>query len=244
MYNEDDHLITPQALVSWAIDTELLEPLGFTRGFLRSEYCGGRQQHLNDYCNPDVRLTQGRRKVDRLYTQTNNNSNATFEHLLNTISDKYGSELCPSTGKHGTIVYTPCPIHANFFSPEYSYQGMWLLSHTQLQSFMTHDIWNITYCKEYIHPIYTWGIRERAASYNVYINIPPGFQHNKVIPFYHIHGKNRLSRLGILYHLSANYCEIIPNKTPDKSYLYPPNHIYTIHKNHTYIENNNSYYID
>ena len=35
--NEDDHRITWPALVSWAIDIEILEPLGFTYCFYRTE---------------------------------------------------------------------------------------------------------------------------------------------------------------------------------------------------------------
>ena len=237
MYTEDDHMITPQALVSWAIDTELLEPFGFTRGFLRSEYCGDGQQRLIDFDNPFVSLTNGRPKVDRLYKNTTNGVN--FEGLLYRMSDKYGSELCPSTSDHdGSVIYTPCPIHAHFFSPFYPYQAMWTLSHTQLQTFMKHDIWNVTYCQTYTNPLQPWPTREKAASYNLFVNIPYGFDSNSVIPFYHIHNKNRLSRLGTSYHLSANYCY---KNHRDHSYIYPANHTYIIHKNHPYFENNSSY---
>lgn len=226
MYTEDDHMITPQGLVSWAIDTELLEPLGFVRGFVRSEYCGERQQHLFDYAfaPKDISLTKGRPKVDSSYKRTTSGIN--FESNLQHISSKYGgSELCPSTGEQGGNIYTPCPIHTQFFSPEYFHQGMWLLSHIQLIAFMRDKMWNINYCKTYKHSLYNWGSRERAASYNLLINIPPGFQHNKVIPYYNINNKHILSRLGVLYHLSGNYCHF--NNNRDRSYIYDSNHNYT-----------------
>ena len=246
MYNEDDHLITPQGLVSWAIDTELLEPLGFTRGFLRSEFCGEGTKHLMDYFEApaDISLTRGRRKLNRSYKTK---SNITFESKLQLVTTKYSTELCPSTDKNGSDVYTPCPIHTHFFSPEWPYQGMWLLSHTQLQSFMNHKLWNITYTKTYKNRkhgrhLNSWKLRERAASYNILINTPPSFQHNKVVPFYHIHDKNVLSGLATIHHLSNNYCTKYRNR--DRSYIYDSNHIYIVNKEEEskYIYDGNSAY--
>ena len=146
-----------------------------------------------DYLHPGESLTNGRFKVDRLYKNTTTTSisatnGVNFEYLLHRMTDKYGSELCPSTGEHGAIVYTPCPIHAHFFSPSHPYRAMWMLSHTQLQTFMAHDIWNITNCLAYSNPLHPWELREKAGSYNIFVNIPYGFDSNSVIPFYHTEG--------------------------------------------------------
>ncbi len=49
MYVEDDTLVPWSSLVSWAIDTEVLEPLGFTRGIFRTEINHTGQRSLNDF---------------------------------------------------------------------------------------------------------------------------------------------------------------------------------------------------
>lgn len=48
MYLEDDTLVPWPTLVSWAIDTEVLEPLGFTRGIFRTEFNNNGNLSLND----------------------------------------------------------------------------------------------------------------------------------------------------------------------------------------------------
>ena len=48
MYFEDDTLIPWQTMVSWAIDTEVLEPLGFTLGVFRTEINEAGELSMND----------------------------------------------------------------------------------------------------------------------------------------------------------------------------------------------------
>ena len=173
LYMEDDTRLSWPAVVSWALDTEVLAPLNFTRCMYRTEVdiqTGG--PNLMDWTSTPLRLT---------YKNTLNLSlNADFARVQARLQDA-GRCGC---GKHRDGSPWPCQVHGFYLTPLQPYQGMWMATRTQLAFFMAHPYWvkeealNATLARDMV-----MGYPERSTVMNLLINVPEGYLSNCMVPY-------------------------------------------------------------
>lgn len=99
LYMEDDTKLSWPVLVSWALDTEVLEPLGFTRGFFRTDFSPATGKLVMMDVAHRVNITSWNLTVD---VQSINST------LLNTARQRFETYPC-FTNDHGSV--SPCHIH-------------------------------------------------------------------------------------------------------------------------------------
>jgi hypothetical protein len=99
MYIEDDTLVPWTNLVSWAIDTEVLEPLGFTRGVYRTEINAAGQLSMNDmvvdlanFLGCSMNITKDAQ--NKHFVQTVDVTSGDAAENYNNVVATYGHQYC------------------------------------------------------------------------------------------------------------------------------------------------------
>ncbi len=120
-------------MVSWAADTEVLEPLGFQRSFIRTEVnTDTGRTHLTDVV-ATMNISSWKRKVDVPVPPGRRCrvANATVR----------ASAL--STSEYWAIRETPSACqHEHFISLWQTYTGLWIATHAKLLDFIAGPYWD------------------------------------------------------------------------------------------------------
>jgi len=184
---EDDTFVPWSALLSWALDTAILEPLGFTRGIYRTEVALDGTVVLVDALSP-LNLTIHPRKLN--------------------VSDARPPE---ALGRNATDTSDPTDdenrfktIHPHLFYVQLDnfYQGMSLITRSQLEIYMNNSLWRQDGCR-------FWGYPECSHS-NVFVDPPLGYQGNVVVPYVITDRGPVLSLLARVEHMRNGYA-VLPN---------------------------------
>lgn len=125
----DDTRISWPTLVSWALDTEVLAPLDFTRCIYWTEVdVETGQRNMMDWTSI-LRLTHDNTLDLSL--------SAEYARVQARLQDA-GTCGC---GKHRDGSPWPCQVHDRFLSPQQPYQGLWIASRAQLAFSKAHPYW-------------------------------------------------------------------------------------------------------
>lgn len=176
LYMEDDTFLSWPAIVSWALDTQLLQPLKFTRCFYRTEvhHATGTKvmldwetkENLTESPTVDVMSVDKRSRARYL-----------------ALSQQLRNEGCKQLA---SPVVQPCmsSLHRHFVSPSFPFQGMWLLNKQQLSEFMQHPYWshNASLHADLGRHNF-WGIPERSNSVNMFVHVPKDYGTNCMVPY-------------------------------------------------------------
>ena len=163
--------MTWSALTSWALDTEVLAPLNFTRCFFRTEiHPDTGDPHVLDWIAPLQVLSDGR-PLDVLK-----------ENALgySAVADRVKTLQCNSKARNE--LNQSCKLHQYFVSPMKPFQGMWVATRHQLQRFMEHPLWNKTEALKADIPLY-FGYPERSSSVNILVDVPAGYRSSCMVPY-------------------------------------------------------------
>lgn len=210
VYIEDDTFIPWPTLVSWALDTEVLEPLNLTRSVYRTEIDEDGSLTLMDMMVNHANLLSCKINVttDPRNPETVTTLNVSSNPLFQIAKQKHQKEKCFSS----EFSLSPCVVHESFLQMYNPYQGMWILTRRQLETFMHHDLWeknNALRKSNTRRPgqkNWEWGFPERSAGINLFVNVPPGFHTNNVVPYERRgDGKYYLSKLGRVHHIRNGY---------------------------------------
>lgn len=169
IYLEDDQLFSWPTLVSWALDTEVLAPLNFTRCIYRTEVdVETGESNMGDWRTP-VKLTH------------ENTINVTHTLDFARVQNRLQNAPHCHCGKHRDGAPWPCRVHDNYVSPTDPFQGIWMASRAQLVSFMAHPFWE----KDAVYDAklkFDMGYPERTTFMNLMINVPTGYRSNCMVP--------------------------------------------------------------
>jgi len=210
VYIEDDTFIPWSTLVSWAIDTEVLEPLNFTRGVYRTEIDEDGKPTLMDMMVNHANLLPCKINVttDPNNPETVTTLNVSSAPSFQATKQKYQANVCFSFD----IPLSRCVVHNTFLQMYNPYQGMWILTRRQLETFMRHELWERNHAlrkgntRRPGQKNWEWGFPERSAGINLFVNVPPGFHTNNVVPYVkRVDGKFYLSKLGRVQHIRNGY---------------------------------------
>ncbi|CAL5222120.1 g4436 [Coccomyxa viridis] len=161
IYMEDDTGLRWSSLVSWALDQQILEPLGFSRGFYRTEISpvDGATMML-DTTEP-INLTTYNRTV---------------------TVESHGSDLCLPVTSDRASISTICP-NKHFVQLKRTFMGMWIASHTELLNWIQHDFWHKAQSLGAVVPDPLLDYPERTTGLFAYVDPPTGFLTRSVVPY-------------------------------------------------------------
>jgi len=174
IYMEDDTRLNWPTVISWALDSEVLAPLNFTRCIYRTEVdmeTGG--FNMMDWIETPLFMTN-KNILDMTL-------DAKYDQVQARIESAAPRCQC---GKHRDGSVWPCHVHDRFVQPRQPYQGMWMATRAQLASFIAHPYWrkeealNTTLAGNMI-----MGYPERSTVMNLLINVSEGFASNCMVPF-------------------------------------------------------------
>jgi hypothetical protein len=172
MYLEDDTLVPWPALVSWAFDTEVLEPLGFMRGFYRTE--------VHPTTGDVVLLDVTGHVVESDWKRSIRVASSPL--VCNTTAGDWNATQPTVTSAR------TCLIHSTYIELPWYYMGMWIATHLQLQKCMQSQVWekDSALALTFIHDISLvdqFGYPERANALNQLVEVPVGHDTANVIPY-------------------------------------------------------------
>lgn len=203
LYMEDDTKLSWPALLSWALDTEVLEPLNFTRCFVRTE----------------IHASTGLPVVlDYKRTFSASEEKCCPVHISN--HHWQGSQMCDwgrtSDVCNGPGVIAPCVVHKDYLSPPEPFQGMWIATTKQLAKYMQHRYWSKqTGSRAILPPGYDWGYPERTNSLNILMDIPDNCYSRCMVPFTPSKGGDEaplLSAAAVVHHMRNGYSAKMDSK--------------------------------
>ena len=202
IYIEDDTRLSWPALISWALDMEVLEPLNFTRCIFRTEvdHKIGRTNIVDWMVLVQLRDENTLRVVDTpAYKQVS-------ERII-----KSPRALCGHL-RNGSS--WPCQVHQQYVSPREPFQGMWMASRRQLASFMAHSYWNKEAALNATIPV-PFGYPERSNGMNILVNVPYCYLSNCMVPLIYLEGKveegksrARLAPIAEVEHMPNGYSKV------------------------------------
>jgi hypothetical protein len=214
MYIEDDTHVPWPALVSWAFDTEVLEPLGFVRGFYRTEI----SPKTGDVVFLDItgRVTE---------SQWNRSIQIASAPLVcnTTLGDWNVTQRIIGSP-------TTCLIHSTYIELRWIYMGMWISTHSQLEKFIHSEVWQ----KEKALGVVTlpngigikFGYPERSTIFNQLLEVPAGHETASVIP-YDSYTKKLATSAAVAHLRNAYYNLSAHSKIPvDALFAHDPNPTY------------------
>ena len=169
IYTEDDTPLSWPTLISWALDTEVLEPLNFTRCIYRTEvdHKMGRTNTL-DWMVP-VQLTEGN-----------------LLHVANTsawvkVSNRLQEGTLRRCGRLRNGSTWLCQVHQHYVSPGEPFQGIWMASRAQLERFMAHPYWHKESALNAPLPV-PFRDPERSNAMLMFVQVPEGYLTNCMVP--------------------------------------------------------------
>ena len=122
VYMEDDTHLSWTALTTWALDTEVLEPLNFTRCIYRTEVSPETGEAVMLDWKEPVSLSAHNRQLDVKM------ANSIKFHEVQSRSKKHSGT---SVDGWGLAV-----VHRYFLGPVEPFQGMWIATRKQLVAYM------------------------------------------------------------------------------------------------------------
>mmetsp|Transcript_6346 Transcript_6346/g.18245 ORF Transcript_6346/g.18245 Transcript_6346/m.18245 type:complete len:432 (-) Transcript_6346:294-1589(-) len=170
IYLEDDTEISWEALLSWGADAEALAPLGFQRGFFRTEVRHDGREVLLDV-GETINMTDWKRTVE---------------------VDCRAAPCCqvedPEVPYWQLREGPPLCQHRHYISMHQPFMGMWLCTRAQLAQFTASPLWhkevalaaNLT---DEDNIVYTWNYPERSNAILQLANVPEGFYSASVVPY-------------------------------------------------------------
>jgi hypothetical protein len=171
IYMEDDTHLTWPSVVSWALDTEILEPMNFTRCIYRTEVdVETGDFNLLDYHSPLKISSENMLDMSQ---------NTDFLRVQRRVNAQSGC----SCGKHRNGTPWTCAVHDLFVSPTTPFQGMWMASRSQLVRFMAHQFWSKDASLNDLNITKGFGYPERSTVMNLLINVPEGLRSGCMVPF-------------------------------------------------------------
>ncbi|EWM29058.1 hypothetical protein Naga_100024g48 [Nannochloropsis gaditana] len=171
-YMEDDTHLSWPTVVSWALDTEVLEPLNFTRCNYRTEV----DAETGDFNVLDYPYF--------LSITSESVLDATRNTDFLRLQERLRKQPALDCGKHHDKTRWSVGVHDRFISPTYPYQGMWMATRAQLARFMAHPYWKKKIASTATLPAgMGMGYPERTTVMNLLINVPEGFRSNCMVPF-------------------------------------------------------------
>lgn len=170
---EADFKLTWTSLRSWAVDTAVLHPMGFQRGFFATEFHPD-SGILMEVGNLPVLMAAHKQKL-RL--------NFTAQHR----AVRGVSALCYDNNKLKTASKPrwrerSCP-HECFIQLPNPYTGFWVATALQLQRWVDSSQWKKADALANKSPTLNWGYAETAAASIQLVNVPSGFDSASVVPF-------------------------------------------------------------
>jgi hypothetical protein len=157
--------------VSWALDSEVLQPLGLMRhGFYRTEVNPdtGELVMLDHIGDPPVNLTTYSRVVHLAASpMVCNSTEGTWRH-----------------GRHRVTRNHTCFVHASYIELPKPFMGMWISTHQQLQQFLNSVYWdkNAALAANLSAPLIL-GYPERSTFFNQLVSVPAGHLSASVVPY-------------------------------------------------------------
>ena len=198
IYMEDDTPLSWPTLMSWALDTEVLEPLNFTRCMYRTEvdHKIGRT-NIFDWMVP-VQLTEGN-----------------LLHLGGTptyaeVSERLKKSALAHCGLLRDGSTWPCQVHQHYVSPGQPFQGMWMANRAQLERFMAHPYWHKEGALNATLPV-PFGYAERTNGVHMFVQVPEGYLTNCMVPLVYREGdigegsRARLAPIAGVRHMRNGY---------------------------------------
>jgi len=179
-YMEDDTRLDWPAVVSWALDTEVLEPNNLIRCFYRTEVDASKgTPAMLDWSSPMKLRDKNLLDVAPAHAPVNQagkessigDSGSHVRWPLNTYR-----ELKLRDGS-----WWACAPHRRYMRPVSPFQGLWAASRKQLAAFMAHPYWNE---RDAVHAEipYPLGYPERSTGMNLFLNTPDGQVSNCAVP--------------------------------------------------------------
>lgn len=210
LYMEDDTAFPWSQLVSWAIDSEMLEPLGFTRGIFRTEFNANGENSMNDmvvdlanYLWCHMNLTVDAANPHFVPSIQLESYSLRSKELLRATEIKYQRSKCPvasvalsvlpaqSSNHHHSHTEHSCPVHSHFVQLYNPLQGLWISSRAHLEKLMRHPLWDKSNSlkldtRRKGQANWNWGYPERSNSILLFADPPPGFLTTNVVPYIHV----------------------------------------------------------
>jgi hypothetical protein len=187
-YMEDDTRLDWPAVVSWALDTEVLEPHNLTRCFYRTEvHATYGTPALLDWRAPlnlsapgtVLRLDSGQSGTGPSFSRSHRTSATAQKAACESLFLRDGSPW-------------DCSPHSVYLLPREPFQGMWTATRPQLTAFMAHPYWNETQAVDAKLPE-SYGYPERSNCMNLFFNVPAGMLSSCAVPV-EVEGVHKLRR--------------------------------------------------
>lgn len=170
IYMEDDTRLSWPAVISWALDTEVLTPLNFSRCIYRTE---------TDVETGGSNILDWTRPLDLTYENT---LNVTHKMDYARVRDRLRNASICRCGEHRDGTPWPCRVHDNYFAPSQPYQGMWMASRAQLASFIAHPYWTKEGASNGSID-FIIGYPERTTFMNLVVNVPTAYRSSCMVPY-------------------------------------------------------------
>ena len=180
-YMEDDTRLDWPAVVSWALDTEVLEPINLTRCFYRTEVDASKgTPNMLDWQFP-MKVTD-ENILDMAPAQTPVNKAGKEWSTGNSSSQERRWPLkdCHELKLRDGSSWA-CAPHRRYIRPAFPFQGLWAASRKQLAAFMAHPYWNERDAVLADIP-YPLGYPERSNGMDLFLNTPDGQVSNCAVP--------------------------------------------------------------
>jgi hypothetical protein len=162
--------------VSWAFDTEVLAPLGFVRGFYRTEVNPTTGDVAMLDCLEPLSMSECQNRSIHIPLLSS-------PFVCNTT---YGDWIVAQPNATTRQAAT-CLAHANYIELPCPYMGMWISSHQHLQKFIQSDFWvkekAITIDSVNGTDVSSFGYPERSNIFHMLLDVPAGHKFASVIPY-------------------------------------------------------------
>jgi len=194
VYLEDDTHLTWGALTSWALDTEILQPLNFTRCIYRTEISPHTGHPVAmDWVEP-VSVEVHGRSID---VSVENPS--TYEE----VSRRVAGRMCGPIREGGKS--RPCTVHRYFLNPTRPFQGMWIATRKQLDAYIASPYWEKMSALFADVQLEDFDYPERSNSLHILVNVPNGYPTSCMVPYLRDGDRFKLAPGAEVYHMRNGY---------------------------------------
>jgi hypothetical protein len=171
VYMEDDTRLSWAALTSWALDTEVLEPLNLTRCFYRTELSPDTGHRVMLDWKQPVSIKSRGQPLDVTVANP-----LTFQSVTNRVANRSCGFIRIGLGPW------VCVVHRHFLNPTQPFQGMWAATKKQLNAYMSSPYWRKESALAIKIP-FGFGYPERSNSLNILVNVPAIYDSSCMVPF-------------------------------------------------------------
>lgn len=196
VYMEDDTRLSWASLTSWALDTEVLEPLNFTRCIYRTEISPDTGELMMlDWIEPVTVESHGK-TLDMVLADPSK-----LDEVNRRIEHRYCGSIRDGLGPWH------CKVHRHFLNPIRPFQGMWMATRKQLAAYMRSPYWKKESALQADIAL-PFGYPERSNSLNILVNVPIEYTSSCMVPYAHLNGSARHPVLvpeAEVYHMRNGY---------------------------------------